>query len=44
MCQLFGIEKRRTTAYHPQTVGLCERFNGILKTLLRMRVNNDKDD
>ena len=44
MCQLFGIEKRRTTAYHPQTDGLCERFNGILKTLLRMRVNNDKDD
>ncbi|CAB3982733.1 Transposon Ty3-G Gag-Pol poly [Paramuricea clavata] len=26
------------------TDGLCERFNGILKTLLRMRVNNDKDD
>ncbi len=44
MCELFGIEKRRTTAYHPQTDGLCERFNGILKSLLRMRVNNDKDD
>ena len=44
MCQLFGIEKRRTTAYHPQTDGLCERFNGILKSLLRMRVNNDRDD
>ena len=44
MCQLFGIEKRRTTAYHPQTDGFCERFNGILKSLLRMRVNNDKDD
>ncbi len=34
MCELFGIEKRRTTAYHPQTDGLCERFNGILKSLL----------
>ncbi len=48
MCELFGIEKRRTTAYHPQTDGLCERFSGILlkqwKSLLRMRVNNDKDD
>ncbi len=44
MCEVFGIEKRRTTAYHPQTDGLCERFNGILKSLLRMRVNNDKDD
>ena len=44
MCQLFEIEKRRTTAYHPQTDGLCERFNAILKSLLRMRVNKDKDD
>ena len=44
VCQLFGIEKRRTTAYHPQTDGLCERFNGVLKALLRMKVNNDKDD
>ena len=44
MCHLFGIEKRRTTAYQPQTDGLCERFKGILKSLLRMRVNNDKDD
>ena len=31
MCRLFGIEKRRTTPYHPQTDGLCERFNQILK-------------
>ena len=44
MCQLFGIEKRRTTAYHPQTDGLCERFNAILKSLLRMKVNNDQND
>ena len=44
MCQLFGIKKRRTTAYHPQTDGLYERFNAILKALLRMRVNQDKDD
>ena len=44
MCKLFGIEKRRTTPYHPQTDGLCERFNSILKSLLRMRVNSEKDD
>ena len=45
MCQLFEIKKRKTTVYHPQTDGrFCERFNGILKTLLRMRVHNDKDD
>ena len=41
---MFGIEKRRNTAYHPQTDGLCERFNGILKSLLRMRVNKEKND
>lgn len=34
ICQLFGIDKRRTTAYHPQTDGLCERFNGNLEALL----------
>ena len=44
MCRLFGIEKRRTTPYHPQTDGLCERFNQILKLLLRMCVNKDQDD
>ncbi|CAB3986622.1 Transposon Ty3-G Gag-Pol poly [Paramuricea clavata] len=44
LCEMFGIEKRRTTAYHPQTDGLCERFNGILKSLLRMRVNKEKND
>ena len=44
MCELFGIEKRRTTPYHPQSDGLCERFNGILKSLLRMLVNKSKDN
>ena len=44
LCEMFGIEKRRTTAYHPQTDGLCKRFNGILKSLLRTRVNREKND
>ena len=44
LCEMFGIEKRRTTAYHLQTDGLCERFNGILKSLLRTRVNKEKND
>ena len=44
MCKLFGIDKVRTTPYHPATNGLCERFNGILKLLLRMKVNSSLDD
>ena len=44
LCEMFGIEKRRTTGYHPQTDGLCERFNGILKSFLRARVNREKND
>ena len=44
MCSLFNIDKRRTTPYHPQSDGLCERFNGILKVLLRMKVNKDRDN
>ena len=44
MCELFGIEKRRTTPYHPQSEALCERFNGILKSMLRMLVNKSKDN
>eukprot|EP00794_Sanderia_malayensis_P006722 gene6722-7482_t len=44
ICSLFGIEKRRTTPYHPQTDGLCELFNGTLKSFLRKRVNRDRDN
>ena len=43
MCSLLGIEKRRTTPCHPQTDGLCERFNGTLKSLLK-KVNRDRDN
>jgi len=31
----FGINQIRTSAYHPQTNGDCERFNGTLKSMLR---------
>ena len=44
MCRMFNIDQRRTTAYHPQTNGLCERFNQTLKALLRARVNKDQDN
>ena len=32
---LLQIEGVRTTAYHPQTNGIVERFNGTLKAMLR---------
>ena len=36
--QLLGIEKANTTAYHPQTYGLVERFHRTLTDMLAKRV------
>ena len=32
---MLGVQSIRTSSYHPQTDGLVERFNGILKNMLR---------
>ena len=35
VCQLLGVKKLNTTAYHPQCDGMVERFNRTLKSMLR---------
>jgi transposase InsO family protein len=34
ICNIMGIDKRRTTAYHPQCDGLVERQNRTLQNML----------
>ena len=38
LCELLGIKKLNTTAYHPECDGLVERFNRTLKTMIRKHV------
>lgn len=43
ICDLLGITKLNTTAYHPQCDGLVERFNRTLKSMLRKHASSYGD-
>ncbi|KYO25207.1 hypothetical protein Y1Q_0001821 [Alligator mississippiensis] len=39
-----GVKHLKNTAYHPQTNGLIERFNGTLKGMLKAYVDSNPND
>ena len=41
VCEILGVKKVNTTAYHPQTDGLVERFNRTLICMLSKRVDRN---
>ena len=44
VCRLMNTKKLNTTAYHPQTDGLVERFNSTFAESLSMFVNSQQTD
>ncbi|KZS00040.1 Uncharacterized protein APZ42_003843, partial [Daphnia magna] len=44
ICKLFKIKQMRTTAYHPQTNGLVERFNRTLCDMLACYVVDEPEE
>jgi transposase InsO family protein len=43
-CALLDVKKVSTSAYHPETDGLTERFNGTLTTMLSHYTSENQDD
>ena len=44
MCVLLGIEKTRTTPYHPNSDGMVERFNRALEAMFSAYVSDHQRD
>ena len=44
VCSRLGIDRRMSTAFHPQTDGQTERMNAIMEQYLRVFVNHQQDD
>ena len=44
LCELLGICKTRTTAFHPQSDGMVERFNKTLEAMLSTVVSDNQKD
>lgn len=44
VCNIFDIHFTHTTPYHPQTDGLCEKFNHTLANMLSMYVSSTSHD
>ena len=43
-CQLLGVQKTRTSPYHPQSDGLIERFNRTLLNMLSIAAAENERD
>ncbi len=44
MCRLLGMNKTRTTALHPQSDGMVERYNRTIEAQLAMFVEQHQRD
>jgi transposase InsO family protein len=44
ICSRLGIDRRLSTAFHPQTDGQTERMNAEMEQYLRVFVNHQQDD
>ena len=44
LCKQLGIERTRTTAYHPQANGQVERFNRTLESMLSKVISENQKD